>query len=165
MLFKPTKKGLLRAEFQDRYGALCSLQESSIPGEDCVWLGVDVSFEGEEIQHGRMHLTRDHAQELLPILRRFASHGTLEAGQDPFSVGSWVIGVGDDNRDVEGRVVQSHRGQITIQNVRRPGLEGQYVCAADQMDILWEPIDIPDHVPTAFERLTEDIIEGEPDEP
>lgn len=59
MEFKQTKKGLMRAEFTDRYGALCSLQESSIPGEDCVWLGVDVDIEGEEVRNGRMHLTRE----------------------------------------------------------------------------------------------------------
>ena len=59
MEFKQTKRGQLRAEFQDRYGALCSIQESSIPGEDCVWLGVDVNFEGEFMTTKDIHGLED----------------------------------------------------------------------------------------------------------
>ena len=80
MDFGPTKKGLLRAEFEDRYGAVCSIQESSHAGEDCIWLGVEVDLEGNEVPRGRMHLSQEQARELIPVLRHFARTGRL--GED-----------------------------------------------------------------------------------
>jgi len=167
MEFKQTRKGLMRAEFRDRYGALCSIQESSIPGEDCIWLGVDVDIEGEEIRNGRMHLTRDMALELIPILRHFARRGTVgsDPKDDPYHVGAWVVGVGEDNRGVEGRVVQSTPGKhLVVQDWRRPSPEGHYVCVWDLVDLIWEPINVPDRIPSRYERLTLDD-DPPPEEP
>jgi hypothetical protein len=158
MEFEQTKKGLLRAEFRDRYGALCSIQESSIPGEECVWLGVDVTIEGEELRHGRMHLTRELATKLIPVLRHFARRGSLgsDGTENPYHVGAWVVGVGENNRGVEGRIVQVVPGKsLIVQNWREPGPGGHHVCAWDLVDLIWEPIDVPDRIPSRYDRLIE----------
>jgi len=159
MEFKPTKKGMLRADFQDRYGALCSVQESSIPGEDCLWLGVDVNFEGEDVHLGRMHLTQDMAAKLIPLLRHFARQGALGVdNDDPFHVGAWLVGVGEENRGVEGRVVEIHPGQsLTVQNIRKAGPEGQIICIWDVRDLIWEPIDVPEDIPSRYDRLSDQM--------
>lgn len=157
MEFKQTRKGLLRTDFRDRYGALCSIQESSIPGEDCIWLGVDVNFEGTEIRHGRMHLTQDMARKLIPLLRHFARRGALgvDTTEDPYHVGAWVVGVGEANRGIEGRVVQVHPGEsLTVQDARKLGPEGQVICMWEVVDLIWEPIDIPEDLPTRYDILS-----------
>jgi len=168
MDFTQTKKGQLRAEFRDRYGALCSIQESSIPGEDCVWLGVDVDIEGDEVRHGRMHLTQDLARQLIPVLRHFARRGSLgtDTTDDPYHVGAWVIGVGEDNRGVEGRVIQAQPGKaLVVQDWRRPGAEGHILCTWDLVDLIWEPIEVPDEIPSRIDRLLDDDdpVGGPPD--
>jgi hypothetical protein len=158
MEIRATKRGLLRAEFKDRYGALCSVQESSIPGEDCLWLGVDINFEGDEVRHGRMHLTPDLARRLVPILRHFARRGTLglDTVEDPYYVGAWVLGVGEDNRGIEGRVIEAHPGQtLTVQDSRRAGPEGQVICTWDVVNLIWDPMEVPESVQTRYDLLTQ----------
>lgn len=71
--FRPTLRGFWRAEFQDRYGCACSLQESSLATEDAIWLGVDRSGDVPS----RMHLVQEQAAALWPLLKRFAETGSL----------------------------------------------------------------------------------------
>ena len=68
MDISPTQRGFMRGEFIDRYGAKCSIQESSLATEACIWLGTEKD---------RMHLTQDHAKELIPLLRHFVKTGCL----------------------------------------------------------------------------------------
>jgi len=35
-----TSRGFVLGEFKDRYGVKCSIQESSLASEPCIWLGV-----------------------------------------------------------------------------------------------------------------------------
>lgn len=154
--FKSTKKGLMRAEFQDRFGATCSLQESSFPDEDCLWLGVEVDIHGNEIGGGRMHLTQEMAQQLIPILRHFARTGTL--GVDDmdkrFGLGCWVLGVGPENRGVEGRITSLHVGRmVTVQDRLKPGEAGTHLTSWDAVEKYWEPIDPPDDIPTRYQHI------------
>ena len=64
-----TDRGFNIDEFQDRYDIPCSLQESSLATEDCIWLGANGN---------RMHLTKDHVKKLLPYLQTFVETGRLE---------------------------------------------------------------------------------------
>jgi hypothetical protein len=64
----PTERGFMRGEFKDRYGKYCSIQQSSIATEDCIWLGVD---------NERMHLTQQMAADLIPLLQHFVETGEL----------------------------------------------------------------------------------------
>lgn len=64
----PTERGFMRGEFKDRYGKDCSIQQSSIATEDCIWLGVD---------NERMHLTPQMAADLIPLLQHFVETGEL----------------------------------------------------------------------------------------
>lgn len=76
---RPTQRGFLRGEFVDRYGEKCSIQESSIAGEFCLWLGCEhetKAKDGEPVG-ARMHLTQELAAELIPLLQRFADTGEL----------------------------------------------------------------------------------------
>lgn len=60
---KPTKtnRGFKLVTFQDSYGQLCSIQESSaVP---CIWVGVDVDPFGKEVG-ARMHLNETQARSL-----------------------------------------------------------------------------------------------------
>ncbi len=90
--------------FKDRYGTACSIQESSLATEDCVWLGVDdadpkimavdaiklgMDTKGqttgwvpyplpEEVGCStRMHLTKPMAEELILVLSHFVKTGYL----------------------------------------------------------------------------------------
>lgn len=62
-------------EFQDAFGAECSLNLSSNAVEECVWLGVDKPPLGAGEKYTRMHLSRKQAAELLPFLERFVQTG------------------------------------------------------------------------------------------
>lgn len=84
---KPTHRGFLHGEFRDGNGESCSIQESSAAEADFLWLGLDGitqdharhmdgRFPGEDIP-ARMHLTRDNAAALIPLLERFAATGFL----------------------------------------------------------------------------------------
>ncbi|WP_197094662.1 hypothetical protein [Microvirga massiliensis] len=64
---KRTDRGFVIGEFTDRYGAKCSIQDSSLAGEACIWLGTE----------NRMHLTQGMAAALIPLLQRFVAHGDL----------------------------------------------------------------------------------------
>lgn len=164
MEFKPTRRGQLRTDFRDRYGALCSIQESSIPGEECIWLGVDVNFEGAEVRHGRMHLTQEMARQLIPILRHFARKGTLgiDTAENPYYIGAWVVGVGEEVRGIEGRIVEVHPNEcLIVQDYNRPGPDGQVICSWDRVDLIWEPTEVPEVIPTRYDRLIDDEPESE----
>lgn len=76
-------RGFLRADFKDRNGDACSIQESSLATEECIWLG-----QNEGTHHhvtgncmARMHLNRDQAREIGRALLGFAETGKL-GGED-----------------------------------------------------------------------------------
>lgn len=90
--FRPTNRGFMQGKFIDLYGAKCSLQESSLATQACIWLGVDepevkvlvpnVGWQDVPIPHGalrsgRMHLTQKMVKKLLPALQYFAKTGYL----------------------------------------------------------------------------------------
>ena len=157
MDFKPTKKGFLRGEFEDRFGAVCSAQESSMIGEDCLWLGVEVDLDGREIRNGRMHLSQQQALELIPILRHFARTGRLGVDdKERFHVGRWVMGVSEDTQGIEGRVISRDNVGSVIQNQAEPGEAGRITMLNEVLDLHWNPIDVPDHIPTRYERILDD---------
>lgn len=63
-----TARGFDRIEFSDIYGALCSLQESSLATKDAVWLGENGS---------RMHLDRALAAKVIASLQHWVDTGSL----------------------------------------------------------------------------------------
>lgn len=82
-----TNRGFSRGEFKDRYGEKCSIQRSSIAFEDCIWIGKDdatimlndmpaLLLEGFRTLC-RMHLNREMAAELWPLLKTFEETGSL----------------------------------------------------------------------------------------
>ena len=81
MIKQNTERGFTYFEFKDRYDQPCSLQESSLATEACIWLGVHTQIDlntKEEIGPGlRMHLTQSQVMSLLPHLVRFAETGEL----------------------------------------------------------------------------------------
>jgi len=98
-----TERGFEITEFEDTYGAKCSLQKSSSAMEDKIWFGVNnadpkiMVYKAKE--HGlepqgdsgwmeypvpkdvllntRMHLNREQVKKLLPYLKRFSKTGNL----------------------------------------------------------------------------------------
>ena len=92
---KTTERGFGLFEFQDKYGAKCSLQDSSLATEPAIWFGVDDAdpkimackvIEGgkgwtkylipeDVLLTTRMHLTQEQVKALLPILTHFAETG------------------------------------------------------------------------------------------
>lgn len=153
-----TQRGLFRGEFEDRYGQKCSIQESSLATDHCIWLGVDVDMNGGEVEHGRMHLTQKQAHDLIHILRHFVRVGTLgyDDPKDAYQVGTWVAGIGDTNRGIEGRIIGVNSVHITVQDNQRAGVEGQFQCIKDHVDLLWEPVLPPEVGPSRLERLLEE---------
>lgn len=153
--FRPTKKGLLRAEFQDRFGAVCSVQESSFVEEDCIWLGVEVDIHGTEQAHGRMHITQAMAKQLIPMLRHFARTGKLgvDAAEQRYQIGAWVRGVGPTNFNVRGRVVGTNSVHLTIQDSSKEGAEGQHLVVWEQVDLEWEQVDPPDRLVSRYDLI------------
>lgn len=73
----PTERGFLRADFEDHNGQACSIQESSLATEDCIWLGQNEGTHHHGHCLARMHLTREMARALVPLLMRFVNRGTL----------------------------------------------------------------------------------------
>lgn len=68
---KPEWRGFLRGEFKDEQNIPCMIQESSFARDrDCIWLGIRDRTEC-------MHLTKEHAAALIPILIHFATTGRL----------------------------------------------------------------------------------------
>lgn len=83
----PNGRGFGGGKFKDRYGADCSIQESSLATEACIWLGCDhetVDDQGRPCG-ARMHLTREMAAELIPLLQHFVETGSLPLGSLPRS--------------------------------------------------------------------------------
>ena len=80
MRLKKTDRGFYRADFIDRYGEECSIQESSLAGEHCIWLGQNNGrhhhVTGECLT--RMHLTQKMAKDLIPLLQKFVTTGKLK---------------------------------------------------------------------------------------
>lgn len=150
--FGSTKRGALVGEFVDRYGASCSIQESSYPDEECVWLGVEVDAMGEVTPGGRMHLTREQARQLAEVLLYFAQEGTLGLyGADEYVVGAWVVGISRANRGVLGRVVEAQPGTLLrVQNVQG---EAPWECAWSLVPTSWLPTEAPPQGRSLFEHL------------
>lgn len=75
-----TNRGFLLGKFRDRYDENCSIQESSLATESCIWLGCDrETFDNKNIPCGaRMHLTQEAARVLGNLLLQFANSGKLE---------------------------------------------------------------------------------------
>lgn len=89
---KYTSRGFALVEFRDTNGVECSLQQSSIATDDRIWLGPSdpnpkrlVYNEGwlptelpDDVQcTTRMHLDREQAAALIPLLQHFVDTGTL----------------------------------------------------------------------------------------
>jgi hypothetical protein len=82
-----TERGFLRADFIDRNRMGCSIQESSIADEGCLWLGINgvpatpehtfTDASGQARVIARMHLTQEHVRGILPLLQLFATKGEL----------------------------------------------------------------------------------------
>ncbi len=115
-----TERGFSFHEFEDRYGAKCSLQKSSLATEDAIWFGVDdpnpkilasqaarfgvktkqttgwveYPIPKEVLINNRMHLTVEDVKKLLPILQRFVKTGEIYEKQKKsfiFVVKSWIM--------------------------------------------------------------------------
>lgn len=161
---KPSPKGLIVGTFTDYDGRGCVVQESSSSVDSCLWLGVDWGLHGDPSSEGRMHITKSLALELIPILRHFARTGTL-GYDDPtqrFQVGTWVIGVGPQNKGIHGRVLEVSVGvYLMVQDNARLPPAGQITCTWDQVDLIWEALDDErqDLNPTLLERI---LCEGPP---
>lgn len=156
--FKATSKGHIIGSFRDRYGAECSVQESSYPDEPCIWLGVETDSGGESVSNGRMHLNQAAAQELIETLRYFVNEGTLgKYGPSDFEIGSWVRGVCKSNLGTHGRVIEvkAHES-VVIQDQACPGEQGRYTCTWEQVAKLWEPDDPPPEGRTVYQHILED---------
>lgn len=91
---RATKRGFDRGEFFDQMGEACSIQESSLATDSCIWLGinevvpqvfvpgdgwkpVELPTHGEVLKSGRMHLTQKQVAALLPLLQKFVETGRL----------------------------------------------------------------------------------------
>lgn len=100
---KNTARGFTRYSFEDRSGAECSIQKSSLAFEDAIWFGPDDAqpriLASQAAAHGvqtssdcgwvpypvpdavmlrtRMHLSREQVWQLIPILQHFAITGEL----------------------------------------------------------------------------------------
>ena len=103
MIFNKTERGFSTITFKDRYNTTCSLQDSSIATESCIWFGVDdpnpqimatdaskVGIKTKEttgwipyplppevLITDRMHLSVKQVEKLIPILTYFVEHGEL----------------------------------------------------------------------------------------
>lgn len=69
MKARKTERGFTIIEFDDDYGEPCSIQESSLMGEPCLWLGSNVD---------RMHLNQELVEKLISILEGFMETGRLD---------------------------------------------------------------------------------------
>lgn len=155
--FRATQSGHLVGKFKDRYGAECSIQESSYTDEACLWLGVEEDNSGQAVLQGRMHLTQDQARELAEALLHFAHEGALgQYDTDHYRVGAWVRGIGKNNFDIHGRVIHAHVGHVlTVQDQKQPGVEGHIHCVWEDISRWWTPAEAPPQGRTLFEHLTD----------
>lgn len=83
-------RGFTRADFKDRNGEACSMQESSlqyVEGEEdggpCIWLGQNEGTHHRGHCLARMHLTQDMAREIGLVLLHFAETGELVGIERP----------------------------------------------------------------------------------
>lgn len=98
MKLELTNRGFVIGDFLDEYGTPCSIQKSSLAEKDCIWLGVhdarpkicvygegwkEISLPEGAMISSRMHLSREHVKELLPILQHFADTGELPEALGP----------------------------------------------------------------------------------
>lgn len=84
---KVSPRGFEYIKFNDHYDEACSLQQSSLagdenhlPGTSAVWLGCD-HFRRHHVTgdlNGRMHLNRDQVAALIQHLQRWLDHGTFQ---------------------------------------------------------------------------------------
>lgn len=89
-----TNRGFVRLEFEDFNGKSCSIEESSLATESCIWLGHDEMDIIYFVPNGNppwrplevpattqcntlMHLNRNQVAELLPVLQHFVETGNL----------------------------------------------------------------------------------------
>ena len=98
-----TYRGFAHSSFEDRYGARCSIQKSSLAFEDCIWFGVDdanpIIMCNNAVRNGvpaqdncgwqpyeipedvslntRMHLTQEQVKQIIPVLQHFVDTGEL----------------------------------------------------------------------------------------
>lgn len=100
-----TDRGFTIYNFTDCYGSSCSLQESSVADYEAVWLGIPFPMVrimaadalklnrlplGHPVEgwvdyilpdavsiHSRMHLNREQAAQLIPLLQKFVDTGEL----------------------------------------------------------------------------------------
>lgn len=152
--FGPTKQGTLLGKFTDRFGAECSIQESSYPEEDCIWLGVETDTMGESLPNGRMHLTRDHARALILALRHFAETGTLGVyDETDYHIGRWVLGVGEENDGILGRVMEVQPDGVLVQDNQKGGKSGLWRCSWERIGDVWVPTDAPPQGRSLFDHL------------
>lgn len=93
-----TERGFYYYEFKDKYDAVCSIQESSLASEDCIWFGindVEPKIMASKLQKdgvgwvkypipedvllsSRMHLNKEQVAELIPILQTFLDTGRVK---------------------------------------------------------------------------------------
>lgn len=92
-----TDRGFKLIQFKDESNTKCNIQKSSLATEDAIWLGVEdpepkilasktkeggagwVNYPIPEdvLLKTRMHLTKEHIEELIPILQRFLDTGEI----------------------------------------------------------------------------------------
>lgn len=94
-----TQRGFAVGRFTDLYGSECSLQKSSLAGEDAIWIGVSKEVvKVIKLNEGfvpvdiaavlgvpstsvsiatRMHLSREMVAAMLPALQHFVETGEL----------------------------------------------------------------------------------------
>lgn len=92
LTIKHTERGFAISEFKDRYDEKCSIQNSSLATEPCVWLGVHDPYVRQLVPNegwknvelppgtsvnGRMHLTQGQAKDLIVLLQRFIDTGSI----------------------------------------------------------------------------------------
>ena len=98
-----TQRGFSLIKFKDHYGLPCSVQRSSHPIDETIWIGIedatpqilathaaangietdqtegwiDYHIPEDVLLSTRMHLTREQVSQLLPILENFANSGAV----------------------------------------------------------------------------------------
>jgi hypothetical protein len=76
MVIEETARGFALAKFVDAAGLQCSLQDSSLASEACIWLGV-ASIPGIGDCVTRMHLTQDMALQVARALQAALGNGGM----------------------------------------------------------------------------------------
>jgi hypothetical protein len=73
-----TERGFMAGDFEDLNGDKCSIQESSLATDDALWLGCNKGTHTKEGEcFARMHLNRETAAALIPLLQTFVETGYL----------------------------------------------------------------------------------------